>query len=142
MTTPTNILDQLVRDEGEILHGYHDSLGYLTIGSGILIDASKGGGITHEENLYLLANRLQKAQAYVRTQFPWTQSLDLIRLRALENMAFNMGAHLGEFRDFLGKLQAGDFEGAAKAMLDSLWAKQVGPRAERLAQQIRTGEWV
>lgn len=140
--TPTNLIDQLVRDEGEVLHAYQDSLGFWTIGSGILIDPRKGGGITHEENLYLLGNRAEKARAYVRTQFPWTLSLDEVRRAALENMAFNMGAHLGEFRKFLAHLEAREYEDAAKEMVNSVWAIQTGPRAHRLAEQIRTGEWV
>jgi GH24 family phage-related lysozyme (muramidase) len=34
-----NIYKQLKRDEGEVLHAYKDSLGYWTIGIGILIDS-------------------------------------------------------------------------------------------------------
>ena len=42
----------------------------------------------------------------------------------------------------LNALQDGRYADAAKAMLDSKWAKQVGDRARRLAQQMESGEWV
>ena len=56
-------------------------------------------------------------------------------------MAFNMGiGGLLGFRKFLAELQDRHFEAAAKEMLDSRWAEQVGRRAEELAQIVRTGE--
>jgi lysozyme len=39
-------------------------------------------------------------------------------------------------------LAAGDYPGAAREMLDSDWAQQVGDRADRLAQQMVTNAWV
>ena len=57
-------------------------------------------------------------------------------------MTFNLGiGRLTEFHDFLAKMQTQDWQGASAAMLDSLWARQVGPRAQRLALQIQTGDW-
>ncbi|MBV8807963.1 MAG: hypothetical protein JO033_04760 [Acidobacteriaceae bacterium] len=138
---PSNLIDQLVRDEGEILHAYQDSLGYWTIGSGILIDA-RGGGITHEENMYLLQNRAERTAAWVRTHLPWSLALDDVRLAALNNMAYNIDGKLEQFVQFLAKLKAGDYQGAAEEMLNSLWARQVGARAHRLSEQIRTGVWI
>jgi lysozyme len=141
--TPTNLIDQLVRDEGEILHEFKDSRGFSTIGSGICIDLRAGCGITHEENLYLLNNRAEKARAAVRTQLPWSLKLDEVRRAVFEAMAFNMGIeHLLEFRHLLTAASMGDFKTAAAAGLDSLWAKEVGDRAHRLMKQLETGEWV
>lgn len=37
------IKKQLIRDEGNVPYAYSDSLGYLTIGVGFLIDKRKGG---------------------------------------------------------------------------------------------------
>jgi hypothetical protein len=36
---------------------------------------------------------------------------------------------------------AEDYEGAATQALDSRWADQVGKRADRIAERIRTGEY-
>jgi lysozyme len=41
----------------------------------------------------------------------------------------------------LAAMERGDWFTAGDQMMDSRWAKQVGMRAERLADQLRTGEW-
>jgi lysozyme len=140
--TPTNLEDQLVRDEDEILHAYQDDEGWWTIGVGILIDKRKGGGITQAESRYLLRNRIADKTSELFQKLPWVAQLDSIRQSALVNMAFNLGVDgLLKFEHFLAALQAKDWQMAAAEMLNSLWVKQVGDRARRLAEQIRTGEW-
>ena len=52
----TQATKQIKRHEGFVSNAYKDSLGYLTIGYGRLIDKSKGGGISETEAEYLLAN--------------------------------------------------------------------------------------
>ena len=55
-------------------------------------------------------------------------------------MAFNLGVQgLLKFRNTLGMVRDGDYDGAARGMLASLWARQVKGRATRLADQMRTG---
>ena len=140
---PTSLEDQLVRDENEILHVYQDSEGYWTIGVGTCIDQRAGCGITREESRYLLRNRIAIAEQAVADRLPWTKDLAPIRRAVLENMAFNEGlAHLMDFHKMLTALAMGDYKTAAAEMLDSLWARQVGDRAKRLAKQMETGEWV
>lgn len=134
--------DQLVRDEGEVLHAYQDSLGYWTIGVGHLIDQRKGGSIPREISRALLQYDLDRIRAFVRTHFPWSLSLDEVRLAALTNMAFNLQGNLEGFHQFLAKMEAGDWAGAAAEGRNSLWHKQTGDRAERIMRQIETGEWV
>jgi lysozyme len=57
-------------------------------------------------------------------------------------MAFNLGiAGLQRFTKFLAALEQKDYETAATEMLDSVWAEQVGRRAQRLAAQMRSGAW-
>lgn len=131
--------DQLVRDEDEILHAYQDSLGFWTIGVGHLIDKLKGGSIPQEISRALLRIDIAAAQNFVDRNLPWAQTLDPVRQEVLVNMAFNMKEHLLEFHDFLAKAEANDFSGAAAAMLDSLWARQVGDRAKRLSVQFQSG---
>jgi lysozyme len=45
------------------------------------------------------------------------------------------------FRTTLALVKGGQFVEAAKAMLESKWAKQVGTRATRLTQQMSDGNW-
>lgn len=138
-----DIQSQLREDEGEKLTAYKDSLGFLTIGIGILIDERKpGAGITKEESTYLFQNRLRAKTAELRKAFTWFDKLDEVRQGVLINMAFQMGvAGVIGFKNTMSMVQQGDYEGAAKGMLNSLWAKQTPNRAKRLSEQMRTGEW-
>lgn len=134
-----DIYAQLRRDEGLKLHPYRDQVGKVTIGIGRNLDDV---GISEQEADFLLANDVKSATVALEANFPWTMGLDDARKGALINMAFNMGIKgLSEFRDFLAKMQAGNYSAAAGAMLDSLWARQVGPRATRLSIQIESGFW-
>lgn len=133
---------QLRRDEGEVLHAYPDHLSYLTIGVGRLIDKRKGGGITPEESAYLLSNDIDKREAELLRRAPWMANLDPVRFGALLNMAFQMGVDgLLGFKNTLAMVRAGDYEGAAAGMLESLWAKQTPERAARISKQVKTGVW-
>ena len=135
----SNLKDQLVRDEELRLKPYTDSVGKLTIGVGRNLTDK---GISFQEAQLLLANDIADATADLQAKLPWTATLDDVRKGALLNMAFNLGiGGLLEFHYFLAKMQAGNFSAAAGAMLDSLWARQVGPRATRLSMQIQTGVW-
>lgn len=143
VTGPTNLEEQLVRDEAEILHAYQDQEGYWTIGVGICIDARVGCGITREESRYLLANRIRNAEAQLRSHLPWTIALDEVRRAVLENMTFNEGIeHVLGFHKMLTAMQMADWKTAAAEGMDSLWAKQVGGRAHRLMLQLEHGTWV
>ena len=58
-------------------------------------------------------------------------------------MAFNLGiAGLKRFKKMLMAMACGYFEDAAKECLDSKYAKEVGQRAVRIAETIRTGRFV
>lgn len=131
---------ELIRDEGEVLHAYPDSEGYLTLGVGRLIDQRRGGGISTAESRYLLGNDIVRVQADLDHSLPWWRTLAEARQRALCNMEFNLGiAKLLGFRQMLAALQAGDYATAAAEALDSQWAEQVGDRARRIEAMIRQG---
>ncbi|SRR5579871_263585 len=135
----SNLQDQLHRDEGMRLVIYLDTVGKWTIGVGRNLSDV---GISLEEADFLLANDIKRATIALEANFPWATDLDDARKGALLNMTFNMGIRgLSQFHDFLAKMAAHDFNGAAHAMLDSVWAKQVGARAQRLSIQIQTGSW-
>jgi len=80
--------------------------------------------------------------ADLTSRMPWTKQLSQPRFGVLVNMAFNLGIHgLMSFRRMLAALQTGDYEAAAVEMLSSRWARQVGSRANRLAEQMREDQW-
>lgn len=132
-----SLLEQLIRDEGMVLHPYTDTVGKVTIGCGRnLTDV----GITKEEAIYLCSNDIQNATQHLQQSLPWTDGLDDVRRDALIAMTFNMGiGRLCGFKKFLSALQVGDWKTARNEMLDSQWANQVGARAYRLSIQIETG---
>ena len=132
--------EQLRRDEGLRLKPYHDTEGVLTIGYGRNLDAV---GISQDEAEVMLTNDIEKARAGLIIALPWSTTLSEERFAVLLNMAYNLGLHgLMQFRRMLAAAEAGDYEQAAYEMGDSKWAGQVGPRAVRLARQMRNGQWV
>ena len=131
--------EQLIRDEGWRTKPYRDSAGILTIGCGRNLEST---GLSQDEIDYLLANDIRRAQEGVAIALPWSGNLDEARRGVLENMAFNLGVRgLLQFRKMLTACAAQDWETASAEMLDSMWAKQVGERAVRLARQMREGSW-
>jgi lysozyme len=59
----------------------------------------------------------------------------------LIEMAFNLGKNkLSGFKKFLFHIQNRNYELASREMLNSIWAKQVGDRAKKLAKRIETYE--
>lgn len=133
-----NTLEQLKRDEGLRLTPYTDTVGKVTIGYGTNLT----DGISKDEAEYLLANRLNQTKIELAQAIPWVTSLDEARRGVLENMAYNLGVRgLLAFRNTIALIKAGSYEHAADEMLKSRWAVQVGHRAGRLSEQMRTGEW-
>lgn len=131
---------QLLRDEGLKLHPYQDTEGKLTIGVGRNLNDA---GITEQEAYFLLDNDMATAYATLIQHFPWVVTLDEARQGVLTNMCFNMGIYrLSEFKNTFSFIHLGDFERASEEMLNSAWAHQVGARAQRLALQMKTGQWV
>lgn len=132
------LVDDLVRDEGLRLKPYLDTVNKLTIGIGRnLTDV----GITRDEAFTLVNHDIDRVIAEMRVKFPWWPALDEVRQRVLANMAFNLGVpKLLTFHNTLNHIANGDYKRAAAGMRDSLWAKQVGARAERLAKAMETGQ--
>ena len=144
----TLLRSELILDEGSMPHAYQDHRGYWTIGVGRLIDRRLGGGLSQAEMEYLLQNDINKKCIQLDKYLPWWRTMSEARQRALCNMAFNLGVGPSEddkygkllaFKNTLAAMERGDYEAAAKGMADSLWAKQVGPRAERLIRMMREG---
>jgi lysozyme len=142
MTAPQSLREQLLRDEGTVLVAYADSEGYMTIGTGRLIDKRKGGGITQDESDYLLDNDINRVQTQVLARWPWVAGLSEPRRGAMLAMAFQMGtAGLATFVNTLRLVKAGQYQGAANSILKSKWAGQTPTRAHRLARQMEIDVW-
>lgn len=131
----TRFVDELERDEGNRLKPYRDSVGKLTIGIGRNLDDV---GISKGEAYHMVHNDIERTVADVEHHFPWWTRLDDIRQHVILNMAFNMGIkRLLGFKKMLAACEAGRYGEAAREMLASAWAGQVGPRATRLASEMR-----
>ena len=131
------VLHQLRQHEGMRTRPYRDSVGKLTIGIGRNLDDI---GISPEEAVVLCLNDIGTADRMLTAAFNWYPSLVGDRKYALVNMCFNLGlTRLKKFRKMIAALEHNDFDTAAKEALDSKWAKQVGNRADEIAEQIRMG---
>jgi len=127
---------QIRRHEGFRRHPYVDSTGHTSIAYGRNLD---GVGISRLEAKVLLDNDITVAANHCR-RFPWFAELKPIRQEALVNMVFNLGwTKFNTFVRMIAALEARDYNEAAKQLLDSLYARQVGSRARELAEQIRSG---
>lgn len=158
---------ELTRDEGLRLKVYRCTANKLSIGIGRNLEARRrckdgtmavgvtagetaklgvtvagaiAKGITREQALGLFANDIAGCELDLDRSLPWWRSLTDARQRVLLNMCFNMGiGTLLGFKNTLRMMQAGQYVAAAKGMLASKWARQVGARADRLAAMMRAG---
>lgn len=129
------MVNDLIRDEGERLKPYTDTVGKLTVGIGRNLTDR---GISTLESRYLCQNDLMIVDAELTKHVPWWTNMSESRQRGLVNMCFNLGwTRLSKFTTTLGHLEAGRYADAAESCLKSLWAKQVGARAVRIADLFR-----
>ena len=79
--------------------------------------------------------------AALESRLPFWPKLTDDRRRVLANMGYQLGvAGLMGFSRMLLALARGNYEAAAREMLDSKWAKRDTPeRARRLAERMRRG---
>lgn len=123
--------------EGLNLKPYECPTGYITIGYGRNIQQN---GITIAEAEMLLDNDIDRVITELEKWLSVFNELSENRKAALIDMSYNLGFNkLFQFRNFLAALQKKDFELAAKEMLDSKWAAQVGNRATVLANMMKEG---
>lgn len=127
--------EDLKRDEGLRLTPYADTMGKLTIGYGRNLTDR---GIDATEAEILLADDIATVCAELDRELPWWPKCPDDVQRGLVNMCFNVGIHgLLGFKRMLSCLHAGDYLGASREALDSDWAKQVGERANRIAELFK-----
>lgn len=128
---------QLTIDEGVRYKPYRDTVGKLTIGVGRNLDDV---GLFPNEVTLMLEHDIARSEHELETNLPWFRKLTPLRQEVLINMCFNLGwPKLSQFKITLKLIEGGLYAEAAKAMLQSKWATQVGQRAIRLAAQMEKG---
>lgn len=137
----SSVEELLIREEGEVLHAYQDSLGYWTIGVGILIDQRKSGGLRKEESRFILDNRINLLRQHLSHVYSWFNGLDQVRRAVIISMVWQVGS-LDGWPRFCNAMAVRDYEEAAKEMLDSKVAREQAPaRWQRQAEMMRSGSW-
>lgn len=146
-----NITSLLQYEEGFREKPYLCSEGYPTVGTGIRI-GQKGAALSNYQFtvprevdavwLQSILNSTMRSMLSNERIAKAMNVLDEARTAVLVSMAYQMGvAGLAQFKNMLYLVETKQFEEAAKAMLDSKWAKQTPNRARRHAEQMRSGLW-
>lgn len=131
------LMEQLELHEGRRERAYRDSLGNITVGVGRNLT---GKGLSENEIDYLLANDIDETIANLNHYCPWWQQMTENRQLVLADMCFNMGwGQLSKFKNTLRDMEHERYAEAAARMLKSLWARQVGDRARKLAAMMEKG---
>ena len=132
------LIKSIKHHEGVRLLPYLDTAGKITIGWGRCLSTK---GISMKEANILLASDI----ADVVDNF-WNLPFDVVlncnptRRRILVEMLYNLGlGGVMKFKKMMAAIEQKDFDLAADEMLSSLWAKQVGIRAQLMAQTMREG---
>ena len=132
-----DIIEQLKLHEGVKLEPYEDTEGYQTIGIGRNLDSK---GITEEEAIYMLENDVEQVVSQLQGH-EWFNALDTIRQKVIVDMAFNLGLNgMLSFEKMIQAIKEENYYEASQEMLDSRWAEQVGQRADRLSEMMKTGK--
>jgi lysozyme len=131
---------QLARDEGVRRTVYADSRGVPTIGIGHNL---RDRPLSDRAIRTIFEDDVAETEAELVARLPWVADLSEPRRGAFLNLAFNLGVGgLLGFQRTLAAAQAGRWDDAARELLDSTYARQVGTRADRLAEQLREDRWV
>jgi len=142
-------LPQLKQDEGTRTNSkgehisYKDSLGYLTGGHGHLMTEEEkkmypeGTPIPQDVIDKWFEQDKKAALEDVKAVFGSVENPEAEQI--LTNMAFNLGrSNLNEFKRLKKAIKDKDYKLAAQSMRESLWAKQVGSRADRLIARMES----
>lgn len=134
--------------EGLRLKAYKDSLGFWTAGYGHKLPDANDGDHEWEGFVCTQAQADQWFMEDLKAAKDEVLKLGLVgvtgvRIQAIIELMFNMGPNkLKKFIKMWGCISAGDWAGAKRELLDSLWAKQVGEaRSTRIADMLETGAY-
>lgn len=125
-------------EEGYRQFPYTDTNGHLTVACGRNLESN---GISQDEALYLLDNDIKRVELQVWKETPVNYGkLNDARKCVILDMAFNMGSEeMMQFTGMWAAIAADDYEKAAAEMLSSKWHSDVGLRADKLAEVMRSG---
>lgn len=136
LTTEEGLKFRPYRDTSTAL-GFEGRPGKLTIGRGRNLDDV---GIYQDEADLMTRNDLRREIGFLDHNLSWWRTtLNSARQSVLLDMSFNLQGRLLDFHNFLSCLQSEDYVGAAREMMDSTWARQVGSRADNLRDIILRG---
>lgn len=128
----------LVQHEAYKQFPYSDTTGHLTVGIGRNLTDR---GISTTEAFYLLDDDILYFTSKLMHYLNFFTELSENRQIALIDMCFNLGVQgFLHFKNMILALEAHDYGRAADEMLKSKWADQVGERATKLANIMRTNE--
>lgn len=147
----SQIIPILNFEEGYREKPYRDTLGYPTVAGGIKI-GPKGAALSNYT--FTVPRRVGDVwkEVFVENTITEMQLRPAIisalkgcndaRRDVLISMAYQMGVPgLAGFKNTLAMVSEGNFDGASRGMLNSLWAKQTPERAQRHAEVMRTGSY-
>jgi lysozyme len=128
-------LPRLKLEEGYRKHYYKDTLGFLTIGYGLNLDAGMSEPLAATILEWFVENTYSQISGY-----DWYQACDEVRQSVLIDLAFNMGlAKLLGFQHMLAACKVQDWGTAADELQNSTWFTQVGTRGPALVALLRNG---
>jgi len=147
----------IARHEGSRNRAYNDTEGNRTVGVGFNMDRPSARqaieavgadfdavyrgtqALTDAQIESLLQEDIATAIDDASGFLPNMQAHPAPVQEAVVNMAFNLGGpRLNQFNQTRRALQNFDYNAAANEMLDSRWARQVGNRANELADTVRS----
>lgn len=126
----------LIKHEGYSKYGHIDTVGKITIGIGYNVtdrgmDDEWINDRYHKDVNFFLD--------FLSTKFEWFNALNEARQCALVDMCFMGTKSFLTFENMIAALEKGDFENAAKQIIDSKYESEVHQRAHDIAEIIRTG---
>lgn len=121
----------LIKHEGKRSKVYTDSVGIQTIGVGRNLEDV---GLSEDEIMYLLENDIKRVLNDCWHHLPWFGDLSQERQYVIIDMVFNLGIHgFLKFKKLIAAIEKEHWQEAAREMINSQWAVQVGQRAAELA---------
>ena len=128
-----NVNESIKKHEGYSDVIYEDAVGVPTIGWGFNLMEPIPKPVAE----LWLAILVDRCEDELKKNYKWYSKLDDNRKNAILDMYFNLGASkFAEFKKMHKAFENGHHDIAAKEMLDSKWARQVGNRATELASIV------
>ncbi len=129
------MIDLIKKHEGYRGRVYKCTEGYDTIGYGFAI---KDLVLTEDVCDTILEQKIDEILGRLQKLAPWVEDIHITAQTVIINMCYQMGVSgVMKFKKALSAMQSGDWETAARELLDSKWARQTPNRANELADMTR-----